>query len=229
MQTSSIYFQRLGRSFYMQPTLKAAKELLGKYFVRNYKGKLLVGKIVETEAYIGPDDKASHAYSKKIQTEKEKLKVIKKAFQRISNYVDNKEKFILRLIKGKGKVTYRNIAEYLKGGHIYIYLIYGNYYQCNVTTSQEGVPECVLIRAAEPISNFKGAKGPGLFCTNFKLDASFYGEDLCKSKRVWLAEGEKIKPNQIVATKRIGIEYAMECKNLPWRFYIKDNPWVSKK
>ncbi|MEM2478600.1 MAG: DNA-3-methyladenine glycosylase [Candidatus Pacearchaeota archaeon] len=220
---------RLKRSFYMRDTLKVAKALLGKYFVRRYKGKLMIGKIVETEAYIGPYDKASHGYAAKPQPLREKLKILKLAFPRIRKHVSNKEKFIKKLLEGEGKITYRNIAEYLRGGHVYIYLIYGNYYQCNITTSEEGSGECVLIRAAEPILNFPGAKGPGLFCKNFKLDASFYGEDLCKSKRVWIAEGEKIKPNQIVAAKRIGIDYAMECKDLPWRFYIKDNPWVSKK
>jgi DNA-3-methyladenine glycosylase len=69
---------RLQREFFLQPTLKVAKELLGKYIVRNYKGKLIIGKIVETEAYIGPRDKASHAYAKKEQPKKEKLKVINK-------------------------------------------------------------------------------------------------------------------------------------------------------
>ncbi|MEM1577565.1 MAG: DNA-3-methyladenine glycosylase [Candidatus Pacearchaeota archaeon] len=220
---------RLSKSFYMQDTLKVAKALLGKFFVRNYKGKLMVGKIVETEAYIGPYDKASHSYAKRPQSLREKLKILKIAFPRISKYVNNKENFIKKLLEGKGKITYRNIAEYLEGGHIYIYLIYGNYYQCNITTSKEGNGECVLIRAAEPIFNFPGSKGPGLFCKNFKLDSTFYGEDLCKSDRVWITNGEKIKKSQIVAAKRIGIDYAMECKDFLWRFYIKNNPWVSRK
>ena len=78
--------KRLKRKFFIQPTLKVAQELLGKVLVRIYQGKRLSGKIVETEAYIGPKDKASHAYL--------------------------------------GKRTKRNLAEFLVGGHIYIYLVY---------------------------------------------------------------------------------------------------------
>jgi DNA-3-methyladenine glycosylase len=189
---------RLGRNFYTRPTLIVARELLGKYIVRKVGKKKLVGKIVETEAYIGPEDKASHAY--------------------------------------QGKITPRNRAEYLKGGHIYIYLCYGLHWQLNITTSFARKPECVLIRALEPkIDKFQNKKakinlsnGPGKLCRWLRLNKSFYGEDLTKSKRIWLEEGEKIKPSWVVQTKRIGIDYAGSWKNKPWRFYLKDNPFVSK-
>ena len=209
--------KRLPRKFYTQSTLKIAKQMLGKYLVRKIGSKKLIGKIVETEAYIGPEDKASHAY--------------------------------------QGKITERNKAEYLIGGHIYIYLVYGMYWQLNISTGNEGQPECVLIRALEPIitKNSKSqipnhkqiskteppqaylkskiqnlTNGPGKLCRWLKLDKSFYGEDLVKSKRIWLEEGEKIKPSQIIASKRIGIDYAEEWADVPWRFYIKNNPFVSR-
>jgi len=265
---------KLQGEFFLQPTLKVAKELLGKYIVRKYKGKLIIGKIVETEAYIGPKDKASHAYSKKEQKIKEKLKVINENWKRIKNYVENKEKFIKRILSMKNnKVTKRNLAEYLKGGHIYIYLVYGNYYQLNITTFQEGYPECVLIRSLEPLPRmnadlariyadhtrmnadmelinsdkeirknpFKNQhksvvsrmnidpKGPGRVCQYLKLYSSFWGEDLCQSKRIWLIDGEKINKNDIIKAKRVGIDYAGEDANLLWRFYLKNNQWVSKK
>jgi len=161
-------------------------------------------------------------------------------------------------------------------------LIYGNYYQLNITTFKEGYPECVLIRSLEPIPRMKadttqmnadykkrikyklneldmndlhtdkleknfnnkkiGAnqyynphvslvnpKGPGKVCEYLKLDQTFWGEDLCNSKRIWLEYGEKIKDSEIVKAKRIGIDYAEEYKNKLWRFYIKNNRWVSKK
>jgi len=63
---------KIERDFFEKPTILVAKNLLGKYIVRNYRGKLIIGKIVETEAYIGPKDKASHAYSKKPQPLKRK-------------------------------------------------------------------------------------------------------------------------------------------------------------
>jgi len=180
--------KRLPRKFYTQPTLKVAKKMLGKYLVRKIGEEQLIGKIVETEAYIGPQDKASHAY----------------------NY----------------RKTKRNKVEYLVGGHIYIYLVYGMYWQFNIITGRRGSPECVLIRALEPIYpkryalNPKIANGPGKLCRWMKLNKSFYGEDLTKSKRIWLEEGKEVKSNQIVASKRIGIDYAKEWAKKPWRFYI---------
>lgn len=185
--------KKLQRNFYTRPacrrgrpTLVVAKDLLGKYLVRKIGRKKLVGKIVETEAYIGPEDKASHAY--------------------------------------KGKRTKRNEVEYLEGGRIYIYLVYGMHWQLNIITAKKGKPECVLIRALE----HPKATGPGKLCEWLKLDKSFYGEDLTKSKRIWLENGEKIKKSQIVAAKRIGIDYAGSWAKKPWRFYIKNNPFVSK-
>jgi DNA-3-methyladenine glycosylase len=192
--------KKLTRKFFIRPTLKVAKDLLGKYLVRKIGKKKLVGKIVETEAYIGPKDRASHAYG--------------------------------------GRITERCKTEYLVGGHIYIYLCYGMYWQLNITTEKEGKPECVLIRALEPIfknqkdiSKIKNlASGPGKLCRWLKLNKSFDKEDLTKSKRIWLEDrGVKIKKSDIIATTRIGIDYAGEWAKKPWRFYIKDNPFVSRK
>jgi DNA-3-methyladenine glycosylase len=173
--------KKLPRAFYTQPTLKVARSLLGKYLVRKIGDKIVAGKIIETEAYIGPQDKASHAY--------------------------------------KGKKTKRNEAEYLVGGHVYIYLVYGMYWQFNISTFKEGAPECVLIRALD--SDL--ASGPGKLCRYLKLDKSFYGEDLTKNKTLWLEEGGvRVNSCQIVATKRIGIDYAgAYWANKKWRFVLK--------
>ncbi|UZE92930.1 MAG: DNA-3-methyladenine glycosylase [Candidatus Nealsonbacteria bacterium] len=184
--------KKLTRSFYTKSTLEVAKKLLGKYIVRKVGRKKLSGKIIEIEAYIGPQDKASHAYG--------------------------------------GKVTPRNKAEYLIGGHIYIYLVYGMYWQLNISTYKAGKPECVLIRALD--SNLKTlASGPGKLCQYLKLDKSFYGEDLIKSKRIWLENrGVNIKPSQIVAAKRVGIDYAGSYwANKKWRFLLKDDEFPKLK
>lgn len=107
------------------------------------------------------------------------------------------------------------------------------YWQFNISTRKEGEPECVLIRALEPIIQNKKLKirnlanGPGKLCRWMKLNKSFYGEDLTKSKRIWLTDGEKIKPGQIMTSKRIGIDYAKEWAKKPWRFYIKNNLFIS--
>ena len=186
--------RRLGREFWLQPTLKVAWALLGEYLVRKDGRQGLIGKIVETEAYLGPRDRASHSFG--------------------------------------GKVTKRNQAEYLIGGHVYIYLVYGMYWQLNITTAESGKPECVLIRALEPIKNGSGkiANGPGKLCRWLKLGKWCYGLDTVTSELLWVEDwGEKIKKSQIIAAKRVGIDYAGEWATKKWRFYLKDNPFVSRK
>jgi len=181
--------KRIPRKFYTRKTLVVAKELLGKYLVRKTNGRKLVGKIVETEAYIGPQDRASHAFN--------------------------------------GKITPRNKTEYLEGGYIYIYLCYGIHWQLNITTEKKGKPECILIRALEPVKEVKEkTNGPGKLCKWMKLNKSFDREDLTGSKRIWLEDRKEKKP-QIIAAKRIGIDYAGKWAEKPWRFYLKDNPFVS--
>ena len=185
--------KRLKRSFFIRPTLQVSKDLLGKYLVRKIGKRKVAGKIVEVEAYIGPKDKASHAYN--------------------------------------GRITPRNKTEYLEGGRVYIYLCYGLHWQFNITTATEGKPECVLIRALEPVGiKERAASGPGKLCRWMELDKSFDGENLCQSDRVRLEDrGEKAKHSQITAAVRVGIDYAGEWAKKRWRFYLKDNPFVSRK
>mgnify|MGYP001404307986 FL=1 len=93
------------------------------------------------------------------------------------------------------------------------------YWQFNISTFKEGTPECVLIRALD--SDL--ASGPGKLCRYFKLDKSFYGEDLTKNKTLWLEDrGVRVNSRQIVLTKRIGIDYAgVYWANKKWRFVLK--------
>ena len=183
--------KKLARSFFTRPALTVARDILGKYIVRVYRGQKIVGRIVEAEVYYSVKDRASHAFG--------------------------------------GKVTERNKAEYLQGGHVYIYLVYGLHWQFNISTGHEGHPECLLVRAVEPVQGLKDreASGPGKFCRSFKLDKYFYGEDLTRSKRLWLEENKgKVK---VKRGPRIGIDYAGPYwSRIPWRFYIKDNPYISK-
>ena len=174
---------------------------------------------METEAYIGTKDKASHAYG--------------------------------------GKCTARNAAEYLIGGYVYIYLVYGMYWQFNISTGPAEQPECVLIRALEPVIHnpsqpplilrggdlarpplkIRGdrgvmalANGPGKLCRWLKLNKSFYGEDLVKSRRLWIENrGVKVSRSQIITGPRVGIDYAGSYwSKIPWRFYLKNNAAVSR-
>ena len=178
---------RLKREFFIQPTLKVAQDLLGKILVRSDQGKLIKGIITETEAYIGPKDKASHSY--------------------------------------KNKFTQRNIVEYFLGGFCYIYLVYGMYWQLNITTFLANKPECVLIRAVFPISKRKIlVDGPGKVCQYFKLDGSFFGEDLVTSKRIWVEDGKiSFKESQIKRKPRVGIDYAGRYwSRIKWRFVVEN-------
>ena len=212
---------RLQRNFYLQPTLKVAKSLLGKIIVRKINKNYLKGRIIETEAYIGPWDLASHAKFS-YQPTNEKIKILNDFKEKIKDYVDNWEIFSKRILKSPAKLTPRNIAEFLKGGHIYIYLVYGNFWQLNITTFKEGYPECVLIRAVEPLKTLNiFPDGPGKVCQFLKLNKSFLFEDLTKSQRIWLENGKKKKNEIIITTPRIGIDYAQSDKFLPWRFILK--------
>jgi DNA-3-methyladenine glycosylase len=128
-----------------------------------------------------------------------------------------------------GKITARNKIMFRQGGFVYVYLIYGMYWLFNITTGSHGYPAAILIRAVEPVLGLlnREASGPGKFCKAFKLDKSFYGEDLTKSKRLWLEDNpEKVR---IKRGPRIGIDYAGRYwSNIPWRFWVADNRYVSK-
>ncbi len=200
----------LDREFYNRDSIIVAKELLGKVLVHKTGGQKISAKIVEAEAYMGIGDKAAHSYG--------------------------------------GKRTPRVEVMYGGPGFSYVFLIYGMYYCFNIVTREEGIPQAVLIRAVEPIggidamaeNRFKSTynqltrnqvkdltNGPGKLCKALKIDKSLNGEDLCGSK-LYVEEGQNEQFNTVTA-KRVGIDYADEAKDYPWRFYIKDNKYVSVK
>ncbi len=193
--------KRLRGKFYNRPTSQVAKGLLGKFLVRQIGKKKLVGKIVETEAYVGFKDKASHA--------------------------------------SRGK-TERNKVMFGGTGKAYVYFTYGMHWLLNVVTERKGFPAAVLIRALEPkreqfgnldIKKLRGlGSGPARLTKWMGIDGDFNGEDLVRSKRLWIEDrGEKIKTSQIMAARRVGVEYAGAWKDKKWRFYLKGNALVSKK
>ena len=204
--------RKIKKNFYNRETLKVAQETLGKFLVRKIGKKIISGKIVETEGYVGTSDLASHA--------------------------------------SRGK-TARTAPMFGPPGHAYVYLVYGLNYCFNIVTERKNYPAAVLIRAIEPaeginlmrrhrqslnnknlnsqISILKSlTNGPGKLCQALKIDKALNNFDLTKNT-LWLEDrGLKIKPLEIVAAKRIGVDYAGKYKNKPWRFYLKGNPFVSK-
>lgn len=191
----------LQREFYDRDTLEVAKDLLGCLLVREYEGERLVGRITETEAYIGRCDKACHAY----------------------NY----------------KRTRRTETLFARPGTAYLYLIYGMYTCLNFVTEPAGEPAAVLIRAVEAVEGAEtmvrlrfgvsaGAmtgyqrknflNGPGKVCKAMAMDRSLNGHDLL-TEPLYVLPRDKA-PLDIRSGPRIGVDYAQEAKNFPWRFWV---------
>ena len=201
----------IDKEFYNRSAIDVANDLLGKVLVREVDGRILKGKIVETESYIGAIDKACHAYN--------------------------------------GRRTKRTEILYSDCGVAYVYFIYGLYHCFNVVTNEKDVAEAVLIRAIEPLNEFDYisqvryikqfkelsktqiknlTNGPSKLCLAYLIDKDLNGDKLYEQGKIYLEESEE-NDFEIVKTKRIGIDYAEEAKDFLWRFYIKDNDFVSKK
>ena len=200
---------RLSRDFFDRNTLTVSRELLGKYLCRRLEsGELLALRLTETEAYIGRRDKACHAYG--------------------------------------GRRTARTEPLFLPPGHAYIYLIYGMYHCLNLVTEPEGEPAAVLLRAGEAVlggdtirrfrfgdapwnayrrKNF--LNGPGKLCEGISLTRAQNGMDLmgdtlflCDDPAdLGLSPPEK-RRETIRTSPRVGIDYAEEARDFPWRFEL---------
>ncbi len=130
---------------------------------------------------------------------------------------------------------------YGHAGHVYVFFVYGMYYQFNVVTGPPGHPHAVLIRAVEPVEGIDTMRarrgemkdrnltsGPGKLCIALRIDRSLNGADL-RGKQVWLEDYRSIKKANIAAGPRIGIDYAGEDANKPWRFSAKTSDYVSQR
>lgn len=194
---------RLDRSFFQSNSIVLAQKLLGKLLIREIEGQRMVTKIVETEAYMGAEDKAAHSYN--------------------------------------NRRTPRTEVMFGRAGIAYVYMIYGMYYCLNIVAAKEGVPQAVLIRGVEPIEGLDMVKknrviksnkvqeltnGPGKLCQALLIDKTFNGKDLILQNELYLLDNKE--EHEIISAKRINIDYAQEYKDKLWRFYIKDNIYVSK-
>lgn len=198
---------KLSADFYQHPEVTwLSRALLGKYLFTFKEGVLSGGMIVETEAYCGATDRACHAHL--------------------------------------NKRTERTQVMFGPGGVAYVYLCYGIHALFNIVTNQPGCADAVLVRAIEPTygieamqyrRNMAGGKvipaltsGPGRLSAALGISTADYGSSLI-SQTIWIEDrGVEIPEDNIVATTRIGVEYAGPDALLPWRFLLKDNKWVSK-
>jgi len=200
---------RLPREFFLQDTVTAAQQLLGQYLVREYDGEMLVCRITETEAYVGAVDKACHAYG--------------------------------------GRRTARTETLYAAPGTAYVYLIYGMYSCLNFVTEPEGTAAAVLIRGCEPLVGIDTVSrlrfgtpygdltgyqrknlmnGPGKLCKGLEIDRGLNNLPFGSSQLYIAASLPEygLLPREDALPfhtgRRIGIDYAEEAIDFPWRFWL---------
>ena len=198
--------KKLPLSFYRRPdVLQIAKEMLGMLLVTKWKRTETSGRIVEVEAYAGAVDRASHAYG--------------------------------------GRITKRNGIMYADGGVAYVYLCYGIHHLFNVVTSSKDIPHAVLIRGVEPLKGIPQmlertgkekpdqtlTRGPGNLSKALGIHTAHSGLSLAANSLFLADDGFRYATEQVAESPRIGVDYAGPDALLPYRFYIKGNPFVSGK
>lgn len=195
----------LPHSYYLSNDVVAiSRDLIGKYLFTNIDGAVTGGMIVETEAYNGIVDKASHAFG--------------------------------------NRRTARTQTMFEEGGRAYVYLCYGIHEMFNIVTAAEGTPHAVLIRAVQPkigidIMQFRRnmsvvkptiTAGPGSVAKALGISRKVNNYSLL-SDEIWIEDrGVHFSDDEVKAGPRIGVAYAAEDALLPYRFFVKGNPYVSK-
>lgn len=198
--------KRLSKSFYTRKdVVQLSKELLGTRLITFFDHKKTSGIIVETEAYNGPFDKAAHSYG--------------------------------------WKRTKRTETMFAEGGMAYVYLCYGMHHLFNVVVGSKELPIAILVRGIEPVEGIpymldrckkekstpKLTNGPGKLARALGISTASNGMSLIRDSSIWIEERTRyLTEEDIVASPRIGVDYAKEDVSLPYRFTIKNNPYVSK-
>ena len=198
--------EKLPKTFYTrEDVVQIARELLGKYLVTEFDGQRTAGKIVETEAYRGPDDKACHAWM--------------------------------------NRRTHRTGIMFAEGGHAYVYLCYGIHHLFNIVTGKKDMPHAILVRAIEPTDNVelmlerrnlaklapRLTAGPGSLTQALGIRTQHTGLSLVATgSPIWLEDrGEEVSEEDIIASPRVGVDYAGECALWDWRFRVRGSRWTS--
>lgn len=204
-------YNKLDRNFYRKNGIVLAQNLLGKYLIHKYDNEMLIGKIVETEAYMGYFDKGAHTYKGRRTKRTEAM------------YGEPGHTYVY-LIYGMYDCLNVVAAEKDIGQAVLI----------RALEPIEGVNTMAFNRFKKPFRELKKQQirnltnGPGKLCQAFNITRELYYEDLT-SDRLYICEKEDDEDFEIVESKRIGIDYAEEAKDYLWRFYIKGNDFVSVK
>jgi len=196
------------RDFYERDTLTVAKELLGKYMVHNSTEGTTIGKIVETEAYIGPSDPGSHAY-KGLRSKRTEVQFGPGGYAYIYQIYGLYFCFnVVTQRRGMPEVVLIRAVEPIAG--------------LDTMVKKRGFIE-ITMKSITDLTN-----GPAKLCIAMGIDKSLYGVDMC-GERLFIASPNPKVVFEIVSTPRINIDYAGGAKNYPWRFLIKNNKYVSKR
>jgi DNA-3-methyladenine glycosylase len=185
------------------PTLTLAKKMLGMELVHENQEGITSGIIVETEAYLGPEDRAAHSFG--------------------------------------NRRTARTEVMFHQAGTIYTYFIYGMHVCFNIVSGPIDKPEAILIRAIQPIKGIELMKkrrirvkkevqltnGPGKLSKSMGFTLEHSGQKM-NDGEISIQERLEIHPYDIASGPRIGIQYAEEAVHFPYRFWIKNNPYVSR-
>jgi len=198
--------RRASRRFYRRDSVTLARALLGQRLVRVIEGQRLSGLIVETEAYLGIPDQAAHTFG--------------------------------------GRRTARNETMWGDAGHVYVYFTYGLHHCVNVVAGKRGDPIAVLIRGLEPCEGLDLMRrhrekarrdtdlcsGPAKLCQALAIDRTMDGFDLIDGRELFVERvgSGSVDDGVVVSCPRIGVDYAGSWADKPLRFYLRDNPHVSR-
>lgn len=197
-------YKKLDPDFYNRTDVtRIARDLLGKLLITKFDGRFTSGRIVETEAYAGAIDRASHAWN--------------------------------------NRRTARTEIMFGEAGKAYVYLCYGIHQMFNIVTNKKDIPHAILIRAVEPVegidtmlrrtgkmkADFTLTRGPGNVAKAFGLFTHHTGISLQSEELMIADDGYRLTPKNILATRRIGVDYAGDDAQLLYRFIVRNNPYVS--
>lgn len=199
-------YSKIPRNFYERDdVVQISKDIIGKVLCTKFNGVLTTGMITETEAYNGRNDRACHAYP--------------------------------------NVRTKRTETIYGPPGYAYVYLCYGIHHLFNIVTNRENLADAILIRAIKPLDGVEEmlkrrdnekvnpalSNGPGKLTQALGITTKCDKADLLGNK-IWIEDREyEFDESEIKSSKRIGVEYAGEDSDLPWRFTVRGSRWVSKK
>ena len=192
---------KLPRTFYRQPTEEVAQQLLGKFLIHRHGATTLTGRIVATEAYLGPHDLACHASKGRTKRTEVMFGPAGHAYVYFIYGFYNMLNLVTEAKDFPAAVLIRAVEPV------------------------RGIERMKQNRKSDLLHNL--ASGPGKLCQAFAIDRSLNGADVC-AKVLYLEDRGEPLP-RFAATPRIGVDYAGKWKDKPLRFVVRDSKFVSKR